>query len=205
MFDTREKKERALGVKLFLKAERCGSAKCATVRRPYRPGAHGKKRRPLSEVGRQLSEKQKIRFSYGIREAQLRRLFSRAAASSNITSQMIIALLERRLDNIVYRLGLAPSRSVARQLVGHGHFMVNNRKVTIPSYEVGLGDVVSIRPQSRNHPAFGDLEIRLKKYEPPQWLELNKNEKEGKMTAVPQGEDASLNVDLVVDYYAKRV
>lgn len=206
MFDTRERKERALGTKLFLKAERCSSAKCATIRRPQRPGIHGKaRRRAPSEVGKQLLEKQKIRFSYGIKEAQLRNIFSKAISSPNVTGHMVIALLERRLDNVVFRLGLAPSRAVGRQLAGHGHFMINGRKVTIPSYQVKIGDVISIRPQSQKHPAFQDLEMTLKKYDPPQWLEMNKDKKEGKVVALPQGVEAVFDVDSVVDYYVKRM
>jgi len=206
MFDTKEKKERALGTKLFLKAERCSSAKCATIRRPHRPGIHGKsRRRGPTEVGRQLQEKQKIRFSYGVKESYLRRIFARAIASPEITGKVVISLLERRLDNVVYRLGLALSRAVGRQLVGHGHITVNGRKVIVPSFEVKKGDVIGIRSQSQNHPLFHDLEMTLKKQEPPQWLELDKDKKRGKVITLPQEGGAAFNVDSVVDYYIKRM
>jgi|AP45_3_1055517.scaffolds.fasta_scaffold10191_3 small subunit ribosomal protein S4 len=204
MFRAKEKKERALGVKLFLKAERCSSQKCATVRRPYRPGDHGKaRRRPLSEYGLQLQEKQKIRFSYGISEKNLSRIFSRSAKSTGITGDMMLAILEKRLDNVTYRLGLAPSRSVARQLVSHGHFLVNGRKTTIPSYEVKVEDVISIRPQSQKHPLFQELPVILKKYDAPVWLKLDVDKLEGKMVMQPKDFEMPFNVNLVVDYYSK--
>lgn len=204
MFRAKEKKERALGVKLFLKAERCSSQKCATVRRPYRPGQHGKaRRRPLSEYGLQLQEKQKIRFSYGISEKNLSRIFSRAAKSTGVTGEMMLAILEKRLDNVIYRLGLAPSRSVARQLVSHGHFLVNGRKTTIPSYEVKVGNVISIRPQSQKHPLFQELPVILKKYEAPVWLKLDVDKLEGEMVMQPKDFEMPFNINLVVDYYSK--
>ena len=204
MFDTREKKERALGTRLFLKAERCNSQKCATVRRPYRPGLHGKsRRRPLSEYGLQLQEKQKIKFSYGIRESQMRKMFTKSVKSAGTTGKMIITFLEKRLDNVVYRLGFTLSRSVARQMVGHGHFTVNGRKVTIPSYELRVGDVIGIRPQSKNHPLFQELDMVFKKYDPPVWLELDKEKREGKVVSMPKDIEAPFNVNLVVDYYSK--
>src|SRR3989344_532241 len=140
----KEKKERSLGVKLFLKADRCNSPKCVTVRRPQRPGLHGNAyRRQSSEFGQQLKEKQKIKFLYGIRERQFQNIFNSAAKNPGVTGEMIMKLLEKRLDNVVYRLGLAPSRSVARQLVGHGHVLVNNRRVTIPSCQVKVNDLIS--------------------------------------------------------------
>ncbi len=205
MFDTREKKERSLGVKLFLKAGRCNSPKCATVRRPSRPGFHGKskRRRTLSEASFQLNEKQKLRYSYGVRETQMRRVFSKAVKNPGVTGQMMLSLLERRLDNVIYRLGMAPSRSVARQLVGHGHFTVNGRKVTIPSFLVKIGDKISIRPQSASHPLFGDLELTLKKYEPPVWLSLDKEKKVGEIKALPKETEISFDINKVVDYYSK--
>lgn len=204
MFKVKEKKERALGVKLFLKAERCNSQKCATIRRPYRPGDHGKaRRRPLSEYGLQLQEKQKIRFTYGVSEKSLRRIFSRSAKSKGVTNEMMLALLEKRLDNVIYRLGLAPSRSVARQLASHGHFLVNGRKTTIPSYELKVGDVISIRPQSQKHPLFQELPVILKKYDAPVWLKLDVDKLEGKVVMQPKEFEMSFNVNLVVDYYSK--
>lgn len=204
MFNTKEKKERSLGVKLFLKPHRCSSPKCVTVRRPTRPGVHGKaRRRAPSEFGQQLMEKQKIRFAYGIREAQMRRVFAAASKHKGITGEMIISFLERRLDNVVYRIGLAPSRSVGRQLIGHGHIMVNGKKVTIPSYEVKVNNVITIRPQSKDHLLFKDLAERLKQYEPPVWLVLDRERLEGKVISLPKDFEIPFDVNLVVDYYSK--
>jgi len=204
MFPTKEKKERSLGVKLFLKPERCNSPKCVTVRRPQRPGLHGKMfRRQLSEFGSQLKEKQKIRFTYGIRERHFRKIFQSAAKNPGVTGQMIFHILEKRLDNVVYRLGFAASRSVARQLVGHGHIMVNNRKVTIPSFQVKVGDIVFIRPQSREHSVFKDLINNLKKYEPPIWLAMDQEKLQGKVLSEPKDLEIPFDANLVVDYYSK--
>ncbi|OGY63816.1 MAG: 30S ribosomal protein S4 [Candidatus Harrisonbacteria bacterium RIFCSPLOWO2_02_FULL_41_13b] len=204
MFPTKEKKERSLGVKLFLKPERCNSPKCVTVRRPQHPGLHGKMfRRQLSEFGLQLKEKQKIRFTYGIRERHFRKIFQSAAKNPGVTGQMIFHILEKRLDNVVYRLGLAPSRSVARQLVGHGHIMVNNRKVTIPSFQVKVGELISIRQQSKEHPAFKELANSLKKYDPPIWLAMDSEKFQGKVLSEPKDLEIPFDVNLVVDYYSK--
>lgn len=203
MFNTKEKKERSLGIKLFLKGERCNSPKCAMVRRPQRPGVHGKRYQRLSEFGQQLKEKQKIRFSYGLREKQFKIIFKAAAKNPGVTGEMIIALLEKRLDNVVYRLGLTPSRSVARQLVNHGHILVNNRKVTISSYQVKVGNIIAIRDQSKNHPIFKDIAAYLKRYNPPVWLEINKDTYEGKVVSEPKDLDVPFDVNLVVDYYGK--
>lgn len=206
MFNTREKRERSLGVKLFLKPERCSSPKCATVRRSERPGAHAKaRRRAPSEFGVLLAEKQKFKFTYGLRDAQLRRVFVAAAKHAGVTGEMFVSLLERRLDNVVYRLGLAPSRSVARQLVSHGHLTVNGRKVTIPSRLVRPGDEIAIRVQSANHAAFKDLGARLKNYEPPSWLHVDKEKLEGKVIAPPRDFDVPFDVNRVVDYYSRIV
>jgi len=205
MFDTQEKKERSLGVKLFLKPHRCLSPKCVTVRRPTRPGVHGRARHMLSEYGEQLKEKQKFQFSYGLREAQMQKVFREALKNPAVTGTMIVSLLERRLDNVVYRLGLTPSRSVARQLVNHGHILVNGRKVTIPSYRVKVGDEIIIRPQSKDHQVFKDLNLTIKKYEPPTWLTLDKERLVGKVVAEPKDLDISFDINMVVDYYSKVV
>lgn len=204
MFNTKEKRERALGTKLFLKAHRCNSPKCVLVRKPYRPGLHGQgRRRVLSEFGQQLAEKQKIKASYGIREAQMKNIFSAAMRNPGLTGNVIIQLLERRLDNVVFRLGLALSRSVARQLVGHRHILVNGKIVFAPSYLVKIKDKISIRPQSKNHPAFKDFGELLKKYEAPVWLLLDKEKLEGEMTALPKDVETPFDVNMVVDYYSK--
>ncbi|MBI2025145.1 MAG: 30S ribosomal protein S4 [Candidatus Harrisonbacteria bacterium] len=203
MFDTREKKERSLGTKLFLKAVRCNSPKCATVRRPTRPGLHGKGYKNFSEFGQQLREKQKVRFTYGIREAQMEKIFQKASKNPGVTGEMIISLLERRLDNVIYRLGFAASRSIGRQLVSHGHILINGRKVTIPSYGVKVGDIISIRSQSQNHPVFKDLADKLKKYEAPVWLALDPGKLEGRIISEPKDFEAPFDINQIVDFYAK--
>jgi len=202
MFDTREKKERSLGTKLFLKGHRCTSAKCAHTRRSSRPGQHGKRRRSVSEFGEQLMEKQKIRFSYGLRESQLKKIFAKASKHRGVTGDMILQLLERRLDNAVFRLGFAPSRSVGRQLVSHGHITVNGRKVTIPSFQVSVGDAIGIRSYSKDHPHFKDIDAALKKAAPV-WLNVDLEKKEGKVVALPKDFESLFDVNMVVDYYAK--
>lgn len=203
MFNTKEKKERALGVRLFLKAHRCNSPKCALVRKAHRPGLHGTRRHVSSEFGQQLNEKQRIKTNYGLRESQMKRIFQKAAKNPGVTGNMILQLLERRLDNAVYRLGLAPSRSVARQLVGHGHILVNQRKVTIPSYLVRAKDHISIRPQSRDSGALKGLAESFKKYEAPAWLKLDKDKQEGEVVSLPKNEEFPFDVNMVVDYYSK--
>ncbi len=203
MFDTREKKERSVGTKLFLKAHRCNSAKCVTMRRAQRPGQHGKSYKSLSEFGQQVKEKQKIRFTYGIRESQMKSLVKKAIKSPGVTGEMIMQMLERRLDNAVFRMGLAPSRSVARQMVNHGHVLVNGRKTNIPSYQVRVNDLIGIRPQSKEYIMFKDLAEKLKKYDAPVWVKLESDKLEGKIMALPKDSDSSFDVSMVVDFYSK--
>ena len=204
MFNTTEKKERALGIKLFLKGDRCNSPKCAMVRRPYRPGRHGKRRSGApTEFKLQLQEKQKIKATYGIREAYMKKIVGEAFKNPGVTGQMIISLLERRLDNVVFRLGLVPSRSVARQMVNHGHFFINGRPVTVPSYRVEVGDKISIRPKSKEQPVFKDLAINLKKVESPVWLALDGEKLEGIIVALPKDIESIFDIKLVIDYYSK--
>ncbi len=191
-------------MKLFLKGERCSSPKCAMVRRPYRPGVHGKaRRRPISEYGTQLLEKQRIRISYGLREEQLSKIFKLALGKPGVTSELILNSLERQLSNVVFRLGFAASRIIARQLVSHGHFLVNGKKINIPSCHVKVGDVISIKPSSRELLIFQDLPNIIKKYEPPQWLSLDKEKMEGKVEFLPRDVETPFDINLVVDYYSK--
>jgi len=198
----KEKKERALGTKLFIKAERCNSHKCVMIRRPYRPGQHGHKRRRgrISEFGRQLQEKQKIQIVYGLTNKHMRQIFLKYAGDP----ARIVSMLEKRLDRVVYLLGIAPSSRVARQLVSHGHIVVNDRKMTTSSYQVRKGDVVAIRPQSRSLNLFEDLENKFKKYEPPIWLKLDKKEIKGTCVGEPL-EEAILpfDVNLVGEFYTR--
>lgn len=205
LIKAKEKKERMLGTKLFLKAVRCSSPKCAMVRKPYRPGVHGKSRArgTLSELGKQWRENQRIKLTYGVNDAQMFRILQEASRNPEATGEKVIELLERRLDNAVYRLGFAPSRLVARRSVTHGHIMVNGRRVRAPSYRVQNGDIISIRTQSRNLALFRDLPVTLKKYEPPFWLALDRDKMEGKVVAMPKNVETSFDLNLVVDYYSK--
>lgn len=206
MFNTREKRERSLGTKLFLKGERCGSPKCAMVRRGTRPGVHGSdRRRAPSEYGEQLRETQKFKYTYGLRGAQLRRVFEQAATHAGVTGAMFISLLERRLDSVLYRMGFVASRSVARQLVGHGHVTVNGRRVSAPSYAVRVGDRIAFRPGSRAHAALSGAPERLKQYEPPAWLRVDGELLEGEVLAMPRDFEVPFDVNRVVDYYSKMV
>ncbi|PIR89217.1 MAG: 30S ribosomal protein S4 [Candidatus Harrisonbacteria bacterium CG10_big_fil_rev_8_21_14_0_10_40_38] len=205
MFNTREKRERALGIKLGLKPHRCASQKCAHIRRPTRPGVHGNMRRRLSDFGQQLQEKQKFQWSYGLKERTVRKLFVEALKNPSVTGDEFMSLLERRLDNVVYRLGFAPSRSMGRQYASHGHILVNGRKVDIPSYRVKVGDTISIREQSKSLKPFVELASSLAKYDPSVWLSLSSEKLEGKVLEFPKDFDAIFDVSKVVDYYSKYV
>jgi len=202
LLKAKEKKERALGTKLFLKGDRCNSPKCAMIRRPYKPGMHGKKRRSVSDFGLQLREKQKIQLTFGLNNRQLGKMFKELAVKGTMSGQDILNLLERRLDNAVFRLGFANSRIKARQLVSHGHFLVNGRKVTIPSYKVRVSDKITIRrmPLSK---VFEDLPIKLKKYEPPTWLKVDADKIIGEVVALPQESESHLNPSLVLEYFSR--
>ncbi len=204
LLKAKEKKERALGVKLGLKAHRCDSPKCAMVRRPYRPGPHGKSRQKApSEFGQQLAEKQKIMFSYGLREANMRKMFKEALHKKEAVTDTIVNLLERRLDNAVFRMGLAPSRITARQYIGHGHFLVNGRKVNIPSYQVKANDVIAVKPASKDILIFREVSESIKQYEAPTWISLNKEKLEGKIKSLPRDVEIPFDINLVVDYYSR--
>lgn len=197
----KEKRERALGEKLFLKGERCNSHKCVMVRRPFPPGQHGQKqkKRP-SEYGRQLMEKQKIAIVYGLTNRQMANLFKEHSGDP----KKIVSVLEKRLDRVVYYLGFAISPRIARQIVKHGHIMVNGRRLDIPSYAVKEGDVIAIRPQSRSAKIFEDLKDRLKKQKTPDWLKLDDKKEEGKCVGEPE-EDAILpfDINLVGEFFSR--
>ena len=203
----KEKLERRIGEKLFLKGERSFSQKTAVSRRPYPPGLHGKKRRRgRSEYGTQLREKQKVRYLYGLGDGELKRYFEEALADKNKpTADMLAELLERRLDNAVFRLGFAVSRSIARHLVSYGHILVNGRCVRQPSLRVKIGDIISPKVNELSSTLWRDLEIRLKKYTPPEWLDLAKDKHEGKAVRLPNMGDVMTqqNMSLVVEYYSR--
>ncbi len=193
------------GTKLFLKGDRCFTDKCAVARRAYAPGQHGQGRRKLSEYGTQLREKQKVRRAYGILEGQFAHYFELANKMTGVTGENLLSLIERRLDNVVYRLGLAVSRPEARQLVSHAHFLVNGKKVNIPSYLVKVGDVITVCETSRSSAKFDAVVASTESRIVPKWLDMNKDTLEGKVVAFADREDIDLPIEehLIVEYYSK--
>ncbi len=200
----KEKKERSLGEHLHLKGDRCNSPKCAMVRKPYKPGQHGPngRRKQLSDFGRQVAEKQKFKVTYGLHERTLRRLFERAEESQKGTDRELLELMERRLDNALFRLGFAPSRSAARAIVVQGHIIVNGRKTRSPGYEMKSGDVIRVREESRSKGAFRELSEKLKEFDVPSWLALDINMLEGKVVGDPQVEPP-FEINLLVESFSK--
>ncbi|OGY98336.1 MAG: 30S ribosomal protein S4 [Candidatus Liptonbacteria bacterium RIFCSPHIGHO2_01_FULL_57_28] len=201
----KEKRERSLGERLHLKGQRCDSPKCAAVRKPYKPGAHGqggRRARMPSDFARQLNEKQKFKVVYGLNERTLRRLFEEAAESKTGTSMKMLELLERRLDNAVYRLGLAPSRSAARQIVNHGHVNVNGKRVRSAGYQVSAGDMIAIRQDAQTKSFFKELPQNLEKFTPPEWLSLDAKAYEGKVLKSPV-EESPFEINLLVESFSK--
>jgi small subunit ribosomal protein S4 len=195
------------GMKLFLKGDRCMSSKCAIERRNTRPGQHGQGRaRKLSGRGMQLREKQKVRRTYGLLERQFRRFFAKAAQRPGKTGETLLQLLEMRLDNAVYRLGFADSRAQARQLVSHGHFQVNGRKVDIPSHILKPGDEIAVRENRRNLEYFKTRALMLNQKGVPAWMRLEPIALSGRILAVPTRQDLEMPFDeaLVVEYYSQR-
>lgn len=194
------------GEKLFLKGSRCMSSKCAFERKSYIPGQHGKSRRfKISDYGIQLREKQKLRRIYGILEMQFRLYFKRAENMKGITGANLLVLLERRLDNIVFRLGMAPSRNAARQLVLHRHFLVNDQVVDIPSFQFKPGDMVQVREKSRKKNIFHDSVRKVKEGKLLPWFELDKAKLSGRLIDLPKREDIPVNINesLIVELYSK--
>ncbi len=201
--------QRRLGERLFLKAERDATQKSAMIRRPYPPGMHGKKRRRTgSEFSLELAEKQKVRYLYGITNTALGsyvREATRMAGRNKTKTAALLGLLECRLDNVVHRLGLAASRRIARQMVGHGHILVNGRRATIPSRALRPGDRMQIREASKGMPLFAGLAIRLKKYQPPEWLSVGAESQEGEVMRLPVESDnlISYNLPKVIEFYSR--
>ena len=192
-------------MELFLKGERCYTDKCAIKRRNYPPGQHGQARTKVTDYGTQLREKQKVRRIYGILEMQFRSYFEKADRMKGVTGENLLFLLERRLDNIVYRLGFASSRIEARQLVRHGHFRLNGRKVNIPSIQVKPGDVVELRDKSRSIACINDSLEGVVRRGIPQWLELDKATYKGTIKTMPVREDITMPIQeqLIVELYSK--
>lgn len=193
------------GTKLFLKGERCLTGKCALDRRKSAPGQHGQGRKKLSEYGLQLREKQKARRYYGVLESQFAKYFEMAAKKQGITGDNLLAILESRLDNVVYRLGFAVSRAEARQLVVHGHFTVNGKKLDIPSYLTKVGDVISIKDKSRSSEKIKAVLEATDGKIIPKWLDLDNNTLSGKVVAVPERDDIDIDFEehLIVELYSR--
>ena len=193
------------GQKLFLKGSRCYTDKCSISRRNYAPGQHGQKRAKLSEYGTQLREKQKTKSYYGVGEKQFRKYFEIASNKKGVTGDNLLQILECRLDNVVYRLGFGASRAQARQLVNHGQFEVNGRKVNIPSYLVKAGDVVTVRESKKDNGAI-KVNVEANSAKPiPAWLELNNETLSGKVVRLASREDVDIPVEehLIVELYSK--
>ncbi len=194
------------GTKLFLKGERCATSKCALVKRPYPPGQHGPKGAPkMTGYGTQLREKQKAKKIYNLLEKQFSNYFQKAVKVKGNTGEQLLRFLELRLDNVVFLLGFAPSRKKARQMVNHGHILVNDKKVNIPSYQLKVNDIISIRKKSRENEAFKDLDKSLQKYEAPKWLLLDTKELKGKVLNHPTQDDLKQPVDLklIIEFYSR--
>ena len=191
------------GQKLFLKGDRCYSAKCALERKNYAPGQHGQMRKKNSEYGLQLREKQKAKRFYGIQETQFRNMYEEAARAKGITGENLLIALERRLDNVVYRLGFAASRKEARQLVVHGHFTLNGKKVNSPAIQIKSGDFVAVKQKSQSSPKF--KEIKEMQITVPAWMTVDVDKLEGKIVSLPTRAeiDTPIAEHLIVELYSK--
>lgn len=193
------------GTKLFLKGKKCFDPKCPVQKRAYAPGEHGQSRKKLSEYGMQLREKQKAKRIYGVLEAQFRKYFETAAKKKGVTGDVLLQLLERRLDNVIYRFGLATSRAEARQLVRHGHFSVNGRKVNIPSFLIREGDQIALTQGSRDVPRIKELIEFASAHPHPAWLELDLENVRGRVLRLPRREEIEIPVQerMIVELYSK--
>jgi len=197
---------RCEGLKLFLKGQRCYTEKCAIERRQYAPGQHGQSRRSkLSDYGVKLREKQKVKRLYGLMEKQFRNYFEKASRGKGITGEALLLGLECRLDNMVYRMGFCSSRSGARQLVQHGHFLVNDKKVTVPSYQVKSGDRISLKEKSRQNAHILESLEGVERRGMPTWLELDKKNFIGTVKTLPTREELTLPMQeqMIVEFYSK--
>lgn len=209
MEDSKCKICRRSGIKLFLKGERCFSQKCAMIKRPYPPGKKGKRRRsPLSEYGKELREKQKLRNLYGLGERQfkkyVREVLGKRRKVADV-SALLIKILESRLDNVVFRMGFSSSRNQARQLVSHGYFLVNGKSLNIPSYRTKKGDIVTLKPTKVQKAIFKNLKSVIKKYKTPKWLELDAQKLEAKIIGIPTLEEVAPPVEItaIFEFYSK--
>jgi small subunit ribosomal protein S4 len=193
------------GMKLYLKGAKCYTKKCPFERRPNPPGQHGVRRRKMSGFGIQLREKQKMRRVYSVHERQFKRYFETAENRPGVTGENLLRLLETRLDNVVFRMGFASSRAQARQLVSHGHFAVNGRTTNIPSFQVGEGDRVEVRPPSQKSTHFKSLAEALRGAQRPDWLTVDADKLTGSVTGLPRRDQMplELNEQLVVEFYSR--
>jgi len=193
------------GMKLYLKGTRCYSKKCAFERRPSPPGQHGIRRRKVGDYGIQLREKQKVRRTYGVLERQFRNYFDSAENRPGVTGENLLRMLELRLDNAVFRMGLAPSRAAARQLVGHGHLAVNGRPTDIPSYQLKPGDRIEVRESRAGREPFKVVKETLRSHQAPEWLSVDAAKLAGTVVELPRREQMpqDLNEQLVVEYYSR--
>lgn len=196
---------RRLGLKLYLKGERCYTPKCAVERRPSPPGERSLRRRKISDRGLQLREKQKARYSYGVLERQFRRYYREAIRRPGVSGENMVQLLEMRLDNIVYRLGFATSRPQARQVVCHGHISVNGRKVDIPSYSARVGDVIGWSEHGRGSDLFRAAQEQVAGQTPPVWLGLDTDAMQGRVLAPPELRelDTRFNPSVIIEHYSR--
>jgi small subunit ribosomal protein S4 len=193
------------GAKLFFKGTRCYTKKCSFERRPSPPGQHGVRRRKVGEFGLQLREKQKVRKTYGVLERQFRNYFVEAESRPGVTGETLLRFLELRLDNVIYRMGFAPSRPAARQLVGHGHFTVNGRPTNIPSYQVRPGDRIEVRETHRTREPFKLAKETLRSHQSPEWVSVDAANLGGTVSDLPRRDQMplDLNEQLVVEYYSR--
>lgn len=194
------------GEKLFLKGERCNTAKCAIVRRKFPPGQHGVQMQPrLTEFGQQLRAKQKAKRIYGIMERQFMRYYEQAVSKPEDSEQALKRALEMRLDNVVYRLGFAMSRSQARQMIGHGAFEVDGKKVDIASYQVKVGHVIAVREKSKNHPVLKAMVEKMKQHTLPSWLSVDAEAMSGKVLSLPNAEDLrdTIEAKQIIEFYSR--
>lgn len=193
------------GGKLFLKGDKCYNGKCPFEKRPVAPGAHGlaSARKKVSEYGKQLREKQKVKRIYGVQEGQFRSYYEKADRMKGITGENMLSLLERRLDNVIFRMGIGVSRAQARQLVNHGHFLVNGKKVNVPSYIVKVGDVVTVKENKTSNKYFEA--VKANKVNTPKWLEFDPEKLQGKILALPVREDidSQISEHMIVELYSK--
>jgi len=193
------------GIKLYLKGSRCETAKCAIEKRAYPPGQHGQGRKKFSEYGTQLREKQKVKRIYGVLEKQFRNYFFAADKKKGITGENLLQKLELRMDNVIYRMGLASSRSTARQLVGHGHFTVNGKKMNIPSYALEQGDTIALNPNKIKKPPVKSAIENIKGKTLPDWLSFDTDSKQGIIQALPTREHVAMPIEeqLIVELYSR--